>query len=181
MAIGTTLHRFVLSLSHVDRGIYESLDLRVARHPSETLGYMLTRLLAYTYLYEEGIAFSKGGLSDTDSPALSIHTLDGRLVAWIEVGVPSPERLHKASKASPRVAVVTHRGAALLTESLAGATIHKKDQLELYAVSEPLLAALEARVEKTNDWALTFTEGSVYVTIGSETLTGTFDRLTLPG
>lgn len=173
------LHRFILSLSHVDRGVYESLDLRVARHPSETMAYLLTRLLAYAFLLEEGLAFSKGGLSDADVPALSINTLDGRSVAWIEIGMPSAERLHKASKASPRVVVVTHRPPQLLRESLAGATIHKKQQLELYAVGDSLLAALGPLVEKTNDWALTFTEGTIYVSIGDKTLTGTIERLSL--
>jgi len=179
MAPSATLHRFHVALSHVDRGVYETLDLRIARHPSETMAYLLTRLLAYTYLYEEGITFSKGGLSDTDTPPLSIMTLDGRQTAWIEIGSPSPERLHKASKATPRVVVVTHKNPQLLRETLLGATVHKKDALEIYAVEGALLEALLPLVEKTNDWSLTFTEGSVYVTAGAANHSGAFERISL--
>ena len=46
MALGATVHRFQIDLSDVDRGVYEALDLRVARHPSESVPYLLTRTLA---------------------------------------------------------------------------------------------------------------------------------------
>lgn len=179
MAPGATLHRFEIALSHVDRGIYETLALRVARHPSETMAYLLARVLAYAFLLEEGIEFSKGGLSDADAPALSIRTLDGRLMAWIDVGAPSAERLHKASKASPRVVVVTHRNPQLLLGALAGQTIHRRNALEIYAVGEALVKALEPLVAKSNDWAITFTEGSVYVTAGTHSIDGAFERISL--
>jgi len=47
MALGATIHVFNVRLSHVDRGIYETLELRLARHPSESAEYLVTRLLAY--------------------------------------------------------------------------------------------------------------------------------------
>ena len=68
MALGATIYRVEIALSDVDRGLYESLDLRLAQHPSESLRYLVTRMLAYALSYEEGIRFSKGGLSSTDEP-----------------------------------------------------------------------------------------------------------------
>jgi uncharacterized protein YaeQ len=56
MALTATIYQFTVELSHVDRGIYETLDLRVARQPSEAAEYMVTRLLAYCLEYAEGIA-----------------------------------------------------------------------------------------------------------------------------
>ncbi len=67
MAIGATIHTFTVQLSDVDRGVYDELQLRVARHPSETAPYMLTRVLAYCLEFEEGIAFSEG-VAATDEP-----------------------------------------------------------------------------------------------------------------
>src|SRR5262245_11314920 len=103
-----TIYTLSIDLSDIDRGVYETLELRVARHPSETAEYMLTRVLAYCLEYTEGIAFSKG-LSDPDEPAISIRDLTGALQAWIDVGAPEAARLYRASKASPRVAVYTHK------------------------------------------------------------------------
>ena len=107
MALSATMYVFTVRLADVDRGIYETLNLRLACHPSETVEFLLTRLLAYCLEYGEGIAFSKG-LSDPDEPAVFIRDLTGALKAWIEVGTPDAARLHKASKASPRVAVYVH-------------------------------------------------------------------------
>ena len=67
--------------------MYEALDLRLARHPSESARYLLTRLLAYCLSYEEGIAFSKGGVSSADEPPVSVRDATGLLVAWIDVGL----------------------------------------------------------------------------------------------
>src|SRR6185369_5785013 len=73
LAPNATLYHVKLTLSDVDRGVYEPLDLRLARHPSESLRYLVTRLLAYALSYEEGIAFSKGGVSSTDEPPVVVR------------------------------------------------------------------------------------------------------------
>ena len=74
-----------VDLSDVDRGVYETVDLRLAMHPSESAEYMATRLLAYCLEYTEGIEFTSG-LSDGDEPAVIVRDLTGRVRAWIEVG-----------------------------------------------------------------------------------------------
>src|SRR5215204_193452 len=125
MALTATIHHYEVSVSDVDRGVYETLDLRIAQHPSESVRYLLTRMLAYCLSYEEGIAFSKGGLSSTDEPPVSVRDATGLLVAWIDVGTPSAERLHRASKAASRVAVFTHAELAQLRREAASRTIHK--------------------------------------------------------
>ena len=105
MALTATVFTFDVQLADVDRGVYEQLALKAACHPSETEEYLLARVLAYCLEYTEGIAFSKGGLSDPDEPAITVRDLTGALRAWIEIGAPDAARLHRASKAAPRVAV----------------------------------------------------------------------------
>ena len=41
MALGDTVYVFEIELANSDRDVYESLKLRVARHPSETAEHML--------------------------------------------------------------------------------------------------------------------------------------------
>jgi len=103
MALGATVYAFKIELADSDRGVYVPLDLRVARHPSETEDHLLTRVLAYCLEYTEGISFSNG-LSDPDQPAISIHDLTGVLRVWVDVGAPDAARLHRAAKLAPRVA-----------------------------------------------------------------------------
>src|SRR5438552_923762 len=98
MALPSTLYTLEIDLSDVDRGVYESLALKVARHPSETAEYLITRLLAYCLEYTEGLSFSRG-LAEPDEPALAVRDLTGAVTSWIEVGAPDAARLHRASKA----------------------------------------------------------------------------------
>jgi len=60
MALTATIYNVDVELADADRSVYESLQLRVARHPSESEEYLVTRLLAFLLEYAEGIAFSRG-------------------------------------------------------------------------------------------------------------------------
>jgi uncharacterized protein YaeQ len=176
VALGATIHHLTIRLSDVDRGVYETLELKAARHPSETEEYLVTRVLAYCLEYAEGIAFSRG-LSSPDEPPIAVRDLTGTLKAWIEVGSPDAARLHKASKAAPRVAVYTHKDPAQLLRSLDGERIHRAEALELYSIGRELVAGLVARLERRTELDLSVTDRHVYVTIGGETLSGEVERL----
>ena len=173
MSQQATLYHLKVSLSDVDRGVYEALDLRLARHPSETARYMLTRALAYCCCFEEGIAFSKG-LSSTDEPALWIKDLQGSTTTWIEVGAPSADRLHKAKKATARVVVFTSSDLTLLRKEWATKAIHQADRIEVYTVTPGFLDALDDATDRNSSWDLTRSDGQIYVTTkGGAVIEGT--------
>jgi uncharacterized protein YaeQ len=178
MALGATVYHLQIDLSDVDRNVYQTLDLRVARHPSESMRYLLTRVLAYCLCHEEGIAFSRG-LSTTEEPAVWVKDLQGNLRLWIEVGTPSPERLHKASKACPRVAVFTQHDPGLLEKAARGKSIHRAADIAIFALPPAFLDALEAAIERNSKWVVVHTGGQLYVTIGEDTITGAVGRHTL--
>jgi uncharacterized protein YaeQ len=171
VALTATIYSFTIDLTNMDRGVYASLDLRVAQQPSETLEYMLTRVIAYCLEYQEGIAFS-AGISAGAEPALVIRDLTGRLIAWIEVGAPDAERLHRGSKSAERVAVYTHRNVAMLKQQLAGSRIHRAEEIPIYAIDRLLLERLVALTERRMALAMVMTEGQLYVDIGEESLAG---------
>lgn len=171
MALGATIHQFDVQLSHVDRGVYEALELRVARHPSESEEFLCARVLAFCLEHREGLAFSKG-LADPDQPALEVRDLTGALRAWIEVGAPDAARLHRAAKSAPRVAVYTHHDTARYWASLAAGRIHRAESLELYGLDRGLVAALVERLGRRTAFELSVTDGTLYLTHGGDLLTG---------
>jgi uncharacterized protein YaeQ len=170
MALTATVHRFEIVLSDVDRGVYETLDLRVARHPSESLRYLVTRVLAYCLSYEEGIAFSKGGVSSTDEPPVAVFDATGVMRAWIDVGSPSAERLHKAAKMADRVSLYTHADLALLRKEAATRAIHRVQSIEVWRFEPAVLDAIAAVVDRTTIFEVVRNDGHVYVTLGANTL-----------
>jgi uncharacterized protein YaeQ len=180
VALGATVYNFDIDLADADRGVYESLALRVARHPSESDEYLVTRVLAYCLEYADGIAFSPGGLSGPDDPPIAVRDLTGALVAWIDVGTPDAARLHRASKAAPRVAVYVHKDPFQWRRSLEGARIHRADALELWAVDRPFLAALCGRLERRVTFALSVSDRELFLSLPDATLTGPLTRLAVP-
>ena len=178
MALTATIHVFTIDLADSDRGVYEALELRVARHPSESAEYLITRVLAYCLEYVDGIEFSRG-IADPVHPAIAIRDLTGALKVWIDVGSPDAARLHRASKASRRVVVFTHKDPGQLRRNLEGERIHRVDALEIYAVDRALVGALAARLERRMDLSIAAGGGKLHVSLGADTLTGPVSRLTL--
>jgi len=176
VALSATVYSFEVQLSDSDRGVYESLSFRAAQHPSETPEYLVTRVLAYCLEYIEGLAFSKGGLSDPDLPALTVRDLTGTLTSWIEIGVPEPARLHKAAKASRRVVVYSHKDVAALLGRLAAEATHRVHEIEIYAVEPELIAALVAHLSRRMSFDLVVTDRHLYLSIGEHTLSGSVMR-----
>ena len=178
MALTATIYNFDIELANVDRNVYETLALRVAQQPSETEEYLLSRVIAYCLEYAEGIAFSRG-IAEPDEPPLAVRDLTGALRLWVEFGAPDAARLHKASKASPRVAVYTHKDPLHLLRQIAGERIHCAEEIELYAIDRDLLGELKSRLERRMAFQLSFTESHLDLTLGGASLDGAVVRHSL--
>lgn len=180
MALPSTIYNVDVDLTDLDRQVYESLSVRLAQHPSESPESLVTRLIAYCLEYREGIGFS-AGVSTPDEPALAIRDLTGTMQTWIDVGVPDPARLHKASKAVPRVVVYVHKDPGQLLRRLEGARIHRAEALELYAVDRDLVAALVGRLERRMAIGLTVADGHLTVATADGLLEGAVTRVSSSG
>lgn len=163
MALSSTIYTFTVELSDVDRGVYESLDLRVAMHPSESPDYLATRVIAYCLEYREGIAFAAGGVSDADEPAVLARDLTGRMVSWIEVGAPDADRLHRASKSGARVAVYSHRDLRNLLPQWRERRIHRAEEIPVFTFDRGFIDDVAARLARRMTWTLSLTDRHLYL------------------
>ncbi len=179
MALTATVYNFVVELADVDRGIYETLDLKLAQHPSETAEYMLTRVFAYCLEYEEGIEFTRG-LSTTDEPPIWVRDPTGHLVAWIDVGAPSADRLHKASKLADRVALYTHRDLRQLLPQFEGQKIHRREEIPIYAFDRVFIDGIVPLVDRRTKMSLSVTERHLYVEISGKTFSCVLEPTQIP-
>jgi uncharacterized protein YaeQ len=179
VALTATIYTFAVELADSDRGVYETLDLRVARHPSETEEYLVTRVLAYCLEYTEGIGYSKG-LSTPEDPAIAVRDLTGALLVWIDIGAPDAARLHRAGKAASRVVVYTAKDPARLVREWSRERIHRGDELDLYSFDPALIAEIVARLKRRMTLALSVTGGHLYLGIDDDALDGVVERHALP-
>jgi uncharacterized protein YaeQ len=164
MALGATIYSFSIQLSDVDRGVYQALDLRVARHPSETATFMLARVLAYCLEYREGIALTDG-IAAVDEPAVLVRDLTGRITAWIEVGAPDAERLHRGSKLAGRAAVYTHRDPEQVLAQLAGKKVHRGAEIPVYSFDREFMESVAAALPRRAALTLSVTERQLYLDV----------------
>ena len=164
MALGSVMHTFSISLADVDRGVYEELSLRVARHPSETDAYMLTRLLAYCLEYVEGITFSDG-LSQSEEPAVLVRDLTGLITVWIEVGNPDAERMHFGSRLAERTALYTHKDPARVMARWEGKRIHEVEKIVVRSFEPGFIDSAALAIDRRNTVTISVTEGELYLDI----------------
>jgi uncharacterized protein YaeQ len=180
MALTSTLYRFRIELSDVDRSLYRTLDLRLAKHPSENEAYLLTRVIAYALSYEEGLELAPGLCAD-DEPALFVKDMGpaGGFRKWIEIGNPSARRLHKASKAASGVEIYTYKDPANLVRELKGERVHRLETIRAFAVDPGYLATLAARLSRDNTWALFRQDGELTVVMGEENFSSSLETVAL--
>lgn len=179
MALSSTLYNATVDLSDVDRGVYETLDLRIAMHPSESAEYLVTRLLAYCLEFTEGIEFTRG-LSDGDEPAILVRDLTGRIVSWIEVGMPDAERLHRASKLAGRVALYTHRDIRNVLGQLRDRKIHRGSEIPVYTFGSGFIEELAAKLQRRMRLQLSITERHLYLDLDGHAMSTVVEEHQLP-
>lgn len=167
-----TIFRFRIDLSDIDRAVYETLDFRLAQHPSESISFLLTRMLAYALNVEAGIEFSAKGLGDPDAPCISSEDPRGGKNLWIEIGNPSARRLHKASKAAKKVKVYTYKNPEAFLRECEKEKVHNLDQIEIFSLKPEFLEDLEQALTRNNEWSVMRDQESITVNIGEESYSG---------
>ena len=165
MALTSTLYSFDVTLADSDRNVYEAFKCQLARHPSETLDFLTTRLLAYCLEYEDGLKFSRG-LSEPDEPAIWLKGFDGEITSWIEVGLPDPVRLHKAAKIARRVAVYAHRSPVSLMKQLEAKRIHRGESIPIYSFDSQFIQNVGAAFDRRTAVSVSVSGEQLYVELG---------------
>lgn len=175
MSQGSLLRKFELELADPERSVYESLELRLAQHASESDDYLVTRVLAYCLCFTPELKIASE-LCQAEEPGFSITDPHGRIRLWIEIGLPAAERIHKASKAADRVLVFPHRSPQALAKNWTGERIHKGESIEAIVPDASLVAQLARGLERNNRWHVTILDGALIVDDGHGTHTGEIRR-----
>ena len=172
MALTATIYNLRIDLADIDRGIYERLEMCVPRHPSETIEYMFMRVVAYCLEYRDGIELTQG-VAAGNEPAVLIRDLTGRITAWIEVGMPDAQRLHRGSKLAGRAAVYTHRNVAQVLEQLEGRQIHLAAEIPVYEFGRGFVDEVAAAVQRRTDASLSIIERQLYIDLNGQAFNAT--------
>lgn len=172
MAQPSTVRRFRIELSDVDRGVYDSLDLRVAQHPSENEEFLVTRMLAYALNLSDGMGFSSG-LCVPGEPTVFARDPTGTVTLWIEIGQPSADRLSKGARACEEVQVWGYKGPEPWRTRTLKEGVKRVERVSLVILEKALTDALAGKLGRDNSWTIVRTDGALLVTVGEDTLEST--------
>lgn len=168
MARPSTIYKTNLQISDIDRGIYETIQTTVAQHPSETEERLVARLLAMAIFHDQDLSFTKG-LSATDEPDLWVKGADGRVKFWVEVGLPESERIIKASRHAERVALLACGKTLSIWDQNHLPKLVSIKNLTIASVDQTFINTLASKIERSINWSITITEGTMYLTTGEMT------------
>lgn len=107
MAISATINKITLNIADMDRHYYQTHELTVAQHPSETDLRFMVRVIAFAVNASEMMTFTKG-LSTDDEPDLWQKSLTDDIEYWIDLGQPDEKRIRKACGRSDQVIIYTY-------------------------------------------------------------------------
>lgn len=161
MALKPTIYKFTISLSDMNRGHYDALNLTVAKHPSENDERMMARLIAYCLNAQEHLDFG-AGLSEVDDPAISVTTLDDQLALWIDMGEPAFERLKKATRKAQKVKVYSFNSKSDVWWEQ-GQNQFSRLPMDVYRFAWQEIQAFTAMLERTMEMSVTVSGNSAYI------------------
>jgi len=161
VAIKPTIYKLRISLSDPNRNYYDTLNLTLAQHPSETLERMMMRALAYCINAQENLVFTKG-LSDVDEPDIWVRTMDDQTSLWIEVGEPSADRIKKASQLAQSVRIYCFNSKADVWWQQISGKINRL-KASVYKFEWENIVNLASQVKRTMDISVSITGDSAYV------------------
>ena len=107
MAISSTINKVSINIADMDRHYYQTHDLTVAQHPSETDFRFMIRLIAFMFNASESLSFTRG-LSSDDEPDIWQKDLTDDIELWVDLGQPDEKRIRKACGRSQQVKIYTY-------------------------------------------------------------------------
>ncbi len=164
MALKPTIYKLRITLSDIDRNYYDTLNLTLAQHPSETLERMMARVLSYCINAQEYLVFTKG-LCAAKEPDIWARTLDDQISLWIEVGEPAVDKIRKATRISKTVKVYSFNSKSDIWWDQ-GRSKFNELTASVYQFHWESIQALAAMVKRTMDLSVTITEDTAYIDAG---------------
>lgn len=162
MALKPTIYKVELQLSDTDRHCYETCNLTLAQHPSETLQRMMVRLLVYGINYHQDLSFTRG-LSSTDEPELWQVGLDGQIEHWIELGQASPDRIRKAVSRAPKISLYAYGREVDIWWEKQGQALSDLPKVTVFRFEDSDVDQLDRFVSRSMQLSLTISDGELFL------------------
>ncbi|WP_206484125.1 YaeQ family protein [Thalassotalea sp. G2M2-11] len=169
MALKSTIYKATIHLSDMDRNYYDTLNLTLAQHPSETDLRLMSRLMAFVLNAHEQLTFGKG-LSDEDEAALWQMNLQDDIELWIELGQPEEKRLKKACHKADKVILYGYQSSFDIWWQQNHNKLRQYDNLCVEKFDEEAIEQLAELLTRTMELQVSIQDGQLWLTCGDDSL-----------
>ena len=131
----------------------QTLDFRAVLHPSESLPFLITRVLAYVLNYQANIRFSAGVCID-EAP-VSVISETGEFELWIDIN-PNLKRISRAVKTATRVCIYTFKKPEVLKSNWKKRIKKQTNSVTAFWIDPVFLESLATVLDRDNHWVVIF-------------------------
>jgi uncharacterized protein YaeQ len=169
MALKATINKATIHLSDMDRNYYDTLNLTIAQHPSETDSRMMVRLIAFVLNANEHLQFGKG-VSDEDEAAIWQINYSEEIELWIELGQLDEKRIKKACNRAQEVKLYCYGSSVETWWKQSENKLRQFNKLSIEQFSEETTEALAKLVSRSMEFQCSIQDGQLWLTSGDESL-----------
>jgi len=176
MAQKATIYKAELSVSDMDRHYYETHNLTIAKHPSETDDRLMLRLIAFALNANEQLEFAKG-ISTDDEPDIWQKSLSGELELWVTLGLPSEKIVRQSCGKADEVIIYCYGGrtAEMWWDKIQNSTT-RFDNLQVINLSENDVSELGKQASRSMRMQVNIQDGEVMVSVNDGVIYITPDK-----
>ena len=169
MALKATIYKAHIELADMDRNYYDSLQLTLARHPSETAQRFMVRLICYVLNAHQDLQFGKG-VSDEDEAALWQINYSDEIALWIELGQIDEKRIKKASHKAQQVKLYCYGSSVETWWSNAKSSLIKYPNLSVEQFEQSTTDALEKLLSRSMEFQCSIQDGQLWLSCEDQSL-----------
>jgi len=165
MAQKATIYKVELSVADMDRDYYETHNLTVAKHPSETDERLMVRILAFALNAHEQLEFTRG-ISTDDEPDIWQKSLSGELELWVTLGLPGEKIVRQSCGKANEVIVYCYgdRTAEMWWDKIKDSTT-RFDNLRVIYFSKQNTGELGKQASRLMKLQVNIQDGDVMVSV----------------
>jgi len=168
MALKSTIRKATINLSDMDRNYYDTIQLTIAQHPSETEQRLIVRILAFILNAHEDLQFGKG-VSDEDEAALWQINYSEEIELWIELGQLDEKRIKKACNKAKAVKLYCYGSSVDVWWNQNKNKMRQFEKLSVLQFPNEIVETLSNTVEKNMIFQCSIQDGQLWLTCGDET------------
>ena len=169
MALKATIYKATIHLSDMDRNYYDTLQLTIAQHPSETDQRMMVRMIAFVLNAHEDLQFGKG-VSDEDEATIWQINYSKEIELWIELGQIDEKRLKKACNKAKQVKLYCYGSSVEMWWKQIASKLQQFDTLSIEQFSTETIEELTKLINRTMEFQCSIQDGQLWLTAGDDTL-----------